>query len=723
MKEERIPKKEFDGIKARTVRFLNSLPMNARRDAFFARVREAMFNWVNPDGTPRGINRVFSASSDGGIYPNREPFRSLPCLYTGEQRHIDLANAMVARYCKPPQPFRLPTYQPGEDMGLHFNIFQSNNAATVLHKYRHLLTPAATAVLEYQTRLVFEHRPGSAQIDYSFHGCNDNMPAMSTAGLILGGEALNDERAIAHGLWKLKRFRRTLSRTAWASEYNSGTYSVLTLTAMAKIASEAKNEEARDIAIDIEERIWAEILLHWHPGSACQAGPSARSYSADNCNHMHNLWALLWIAFGPEVVKRDLIKTHFEHDGIEVVHFDGYQPSNIVEYVELFDTDLHVPAWLADLATQRKYPARLHGTVEQMSSAAAAGGSARCHTTTYMEESFSLGTVDAGFCGGEQTNSLYVTFKRKPQIASFRDAGVLFVRYIANGEKHGGVSGTPRFQGDKPPFGETYVASKGNLLTLQRDNTAMLLAQAHCRPDQALFKLGQEEGISSLKLTLLIPAHYARTRAILVGKQKLTEFTWRGDQVQPISLDVGEVYIHIDPLVPNAFPRDCAMELVRENAYEAIHLINYRGPARAFSAAELARMLNGCVVTVRLASAYPSFEAFHEAMGKVRIHDYWASLRYVVFQREDIELEMVTSIEPMTVQSAAIDGRSPDMPMMASSEIAVNRLPFVTGAVPRDEPFFPWQSLNIFYYNNTWGIGSRGLPGEIPYSKIDGELL
>ncbi len=715
-------KRQTKHSSANTTEFLDPAPMNARRDAFFARTREAMFEWVNPDGTPRGQHKVFAGASEGNIYPNREPFRSLPCLYTGEQRHIDLANAMVARYCVPPQPYRPPTYQPGEDMGLHFNIFQSNNAATVLHKYRHLMTPAAAAVLEYHTRLVFEHRPGSAQIDFSFHGANDNMPAMSTAGLLLGGEVLDDERAIAHGLWKLKRFRRTLSRTAWASEYNSGTYSTLTITAMAKIAAEAKTEEARQIALAIEERLWAEILLHWHPGSACQAGPSSRSYAVDSCNHMHNLWALLWIVFGPEMVKRDLIKTHFEHDGVEVVHFDGYQPANIVEYVELFDTDLHVPAYVADLATKRGYPSRTHGTVEQMSTQNTGGGSGRCHTTTYMEESFSLGTVDAAFCGGEQTNSLYVTFKRKPQIDSFRDAGVLFVRYIANDEQHGGVSGAPRFQGDKPPFGEAYVCSKGNQLTLQRDDTAMLLAQAHCRQDQALFKLGQEKGISSLKLSLLIPAHYGRTRAVLVGDERLTDFAWRGERVQPLSLDLGEVYVHIDPLVPTAFPRDCAMELTRENAYEAIHLINYRGPARAFSAAELAHMLNGCVVTVKSASSYPSFAAFHEAMSKVRIHDYWAHLRYVLFQREDVELEMVTSIEPMTVQSAAIDGRNPERPMIAASEIEVNRLPFVTGAVPRDEPFFPWKSLNIFYYDNSWGIGARGLPGEVPYRDIAMEM-
>ena len=127
---------------------LDFAPMRARRDAFYARAREAVFEWVNPDGTSRGPHKVFAGTSAGNIYPNREPFRSSPCLYTGEQRHIDLANAMVARYCHtpPPAPYRPPTYAPDEDRSLQFGIFQSNNAAAILHKYGDL--PAKKAAMK-----------------------------------------------------------------------------------------------------------------------------------------------------------------------------------------------------------------------------------------------------------------------------------------------------------------------------------------------------------------------------------------------------------------------------------------------------------------------------------------------------------------------------------------------------------------------------------------------
>lgn len=707
----------------KTTDYLDATPINKRRDAFYALAREAMLDWVNLDGTPKDGHKVFAGTSEGNIYPNREPFRSVPCLYSGEQRHINLANAMVARYCHtpPPDEFHPPSYAENEDRSLQFGIFQSNNAAAILHKYGKLLSPEARKIIEYHTRLVFEQYPGSAQIDFSFHGANDNMPAMSVVGLILGGEALGNEHAVAHGLWKLRRFRRTLSRNAWASEYNSGTYSGITLASMAKIASESRTREAREIALEIEERLWAELLLHWHPATRCQAGPASRAYMVDGANHTHNQTTLLWLAFGPEATGRDLIRTCFEHDGIEIVHFAGYQPSNIVEYVEMLDMEPHVPTWLADLIQTRSYPSRLKGTVEEMSTSKTGGGSGICHTTTYMEESFSLGSVDSPFCGGEQTTSLYATFRKASEVNSFKDSGVLFTKYLINDPLYGEPDHSARFDDGKvPAFGEGYIKSHANMLTLQKDGTAMLLAQPHCREDQHLRHMAEEAGITSLKLSLILPAHYGKAKSVLVGDQSINDFAFKSDSVQPISIDTGDVYIHINPLLPTNQPRDCAIELTRENAYEVIHLINYRGPARNFSCAELARMQNGCVVTLRHHSEFADFAAFHDAMRQVRIHDYWAHLRYVLFQREDVELEMVVSLEPMSAQTLSIDGRPPERPMIESSEIDVTNLPFVTGEVPRDEPFFPWRTLMAYPFNNTWGIGATGLPGEVPYSNLKG---
>ena len=48
----------------------------------------------------------------------------------------------------------------------------------------------------------------------------------------------------------------------------------------------------------------------------------------------------------------------------------------------------------------------------------------------------------------------------------------------------------------------------------------------------------------------------------------------------------------------------------------------------------------------------------------------------------------------------------------------MTRLPFTTGEVAPDLPFFPWgDSMKMHNYpDQPWQIGSRGLPQEAPYA-------
>lgn len=691
--------------------YLEMAPMRRRRDGFYARAREAAFEWINENGTPRPGHRVFQGSTPDWRYAHREPFRLAACLYTGGTRHVDLANAMVARYCDPDADSDAPEAQ--------FGIFESNNAAVLLNRYQDLLSPEAEAVLSHHTRLVFDDRTGSAGENWEFKGANDNMPAMATTGLILGGEAMDDEEAVAAGARRLRQLMRLLARAGWMSEYNSGTYSGITLTSIAKIASFSADDEIRDLALQIEERLWAELLLHWHPGTLCQAGPASRAYTVDNANHMHNQHAVLWMAFGPDAIGRDLIATCFDHDGREIIHFDGYQPANIAEYVELLDTDLHVPRHLAPLIARRRYPATVLGMAEQIRTPLAGDGCGRVSTITYMEETLSLSSAEAGYAEGAQSDVLYATWRRRPEMTGFRDAGMLLVKFIANDEPVGATADTTRFHdGPVPAFGEKHVKSHANILALQYDNTAMLLTQAHYLPTQALRAIAEEDGISSLKLSLIVPAHYARIERALVGDAEARDFRHRSEKPVGVSLAGGEAFIHITPLVPPTWTRDYAVELAQENAYDVVHLPVYRGPARAFSGFELSRMLGGCVVTIRRSDDFGSLREFHAAMRNVRVIDYWSRLRRVVFQGNDLELEMVVSLQPTTVRTAAINGRAVRRPQLYSTEIEADALPFMSWCWPRAEPLPDWADIPA--HGGAWGIGSRGVPGEEPYSSAKG---
>jgi len=335
--------------------FLDQTAQRARRDTWYRLTRERIYDMVNPDGT--GKIPQFDP-------PYREPVWILPALYTGSQEHIDLANRMVHKLF---DMTKVNLESRWEQSGRDFGIFQSNALAHCLHRFEPLLTEAAREVMEWHARLVFKTYRGSAAIDFKFHGANDNMPMMAAKGLICGGEALGDAQAVRHGLWQLHQFRRLLSRSAWASEFNSSTYSAVTLTAVAKLATYSHDPAIRRLALDIEHRLWAEVLLHYHPGTRHQAGPQSRAYCIDYAGHNHALQLVLWMAFGEDATGRDLIRSYFHPDGTEVIHFEGCHAQSIAEFCEMIDTDLHVPAELAGLIAERRYPALLRGRAEAMS--------------------------------------------------------------------------------------------------------------------------------------------------------------------------------------------------------------------------------------------------------------------------------------------------------------------------------------------------------------------
>ena len=433
----------------------------ARRRALFQKLaRGRIGEVVNPDGS--GKIPQFNP-------PWREVFWIAPALYCGGKADIALANRMIGRYFSAPRAWsnEVPKMSDGRD----FNIFLSTSCAALLREFAPLATPEAREILEFHTRLVFRTYAGAAQPDLKFHGCNDNMPMMATKGLLLGGEFLGDEAAQRHGLWNLNEFRRLLSRSAWASEFNSSTYSASTLCSLAKIGELSHSEEVRALARDCEARIWAEILLHFHPGTRRSAGPNCRSYAVDWAGHPHSLQVQLWMLFGAELSGYDIPADLFgaEPDPLQVVHFGGNYMQNIAEFCEFTSADYHVPEELVPLLRECAYPARTRGRSESMMRYDGMAG--EYHTENYMEQEFSLGTVDTPLCGGEQTAQLYATYKLRPDVRTYRDSASIFYRFFTSPvdlDRIGhSVDGNSHSEENSFHQGWSYV--------LQKRNTAILL--------------------------------------------------------------------------------------------------------------------------------------------------------------------------------------------------------------------------------------------------------
>lgn len=680
-----------------TPMYLDQKKQRERRDLWFQKVRGQAFEIFNPDGTPR-------IPQFGSSY--REPLWMACTLYTGSQEHIDLINRVIARWHDAPvddNPLQLSGRHPSE-----FDIFRSPAMTHLFHRFRDRISPGAERVMRVHIEHGVRTFYGAGQPDTKFHGANDNMPMMATLGLIFAGEILGDEGAVQQGVWNLNQFRLLLSRGAWASEYNASTYTAVTLSTVAQIATYARDPEVRQLALEIEHRLWAEVLLHFHPSTFLQAGPQARAYAIDYCGHSHSLQFLLWLVFGPEVSGRDLIRSYFNPDGIEVLHFQGCPLQSIAEYCHMGDTEFHVPVDLAALATQRNYPARLRGRGEMMG--AYDQRSTACHTQTYMEEEFSLGSVNVPFFSGGQTTSLYATYKRKSAVADFRDASTVYFNYLQSNRSYGLMEKSDCGQYE----GEKFIGSEGWFYTLQKDNVGLLVASPTLGANAA--------ETDTLRLDVVFPAHYGRIQRTLIGDAPIAEGgVGESKEVVPISIEAGEVYIHIWPLLPTNLPRQAALRFVEHNdRYQVLQLVNYEGPSRTFSRGQLAHALNGLVFTIDAKKKYASFEEFHRLKSDARIVDYFClNHRYVEFQRPDVWFDLAYTPKNPSAQTEAVDGRPVPQPVFESNQIDVTKLPFVTGPVEPNFPMFRWNdSLEVRWMpNESWMIGSRGLPEERQYSR------
>ena len=676
--------------------YLDQAPQRQRREQWFQAVRDHIHEVMNPDGTPKIL-------TFGSGY--REPLWAGAALYTGTQAHIYMINQCISSWHDAPID-----NNPHQMAGRHtdqFDIFRTTSMIHLLHRFHDKVTPGAEKVMRVHVEHGTRTFSGSGQPDIKFHGANDNMPMEATCGLIFSGEILGNQGAIEQGWWNLNQFRLLLSRGAWASEFNSSTYSALTLAGAAQIATHSANPEIRALARDIEHRMWAELLLHYHPSTFMQAGPQSRAYSVDAVGHTHSVQMLLWVAFGAEKSGRDPFRTSFQLDGREVIHFHGAALQNAAEYTQLLDCDFQVPTDLAALIDGRHYPARLRGRAEAMG--VFEHRAASYHTQTYMEEEFSLGSVDVPMVTS-QTSSLHATYKLKPKTSDFRDGATIFFNYLVSDRKYGTLQKSDCGQFES----ELFTGQDGWLYTLQKDNVGLISASPN------LSKAPIETDL--LTFDVVFPCHYGKIKRTIIGHGPVRDgATGESVEVVPVSIEAGEVFVHIQPLLPTNLSRTAALRFVEHNdRYQVLRLINYEGTKRTFSREQLQFIANGAVMTIEAKKKYASLEEFHREKSDARIVDYLLfHLRFTEFQNKDAWFLLTYSLANPGAQTEAVDGRHVWQPVFESNQIDVTKLPFVTGPVAPNFPMFRWgDSMEVKQYAPaSWIIGSRGLPDEASYSR------
>ncbi len=592
-----------------------------------------------------------------------------------------------------------------------FSIFTTNIAVVLLLRYRKRMSAPVVSMLEPMVREGFATFGGNAAPDYQFHGFNDNMPSKAAMGLILGGEMLGSSEAVEHGLWNLRQFAAQLTRRGINSEYNSPTYSPLSLHAMAEIAEHAQSEEARSLAGDIEARLWLDLAARFHLETGMLSGPYSRAYTVDLLGQVTLASSLLWYVLG------DLSKVSpmrlFEPEESLVLHHLGDQPFNVAQMCWLAAGEYHLSDATRRLFSEKAYPFQCETSSEMGPSAS--GGYPPCanRQQTYQQADFSVGTSNVSFLDGVQSAAYFATYRHtdKPDIDGLREVGTVFSKMLLDEDVPG------KWVSEKPTYSnageQDNLASYGCNFTLQSDSTALVLSYPR-------LTLAGRDGIEPKSIHRLsewvcFPSKFAGADKIYVGTELRPSWDGAVPRGQWIACRRGRLLIGIRPLVYTRTMGEPAIRLECVNGYEAICSTFYDGEARKLTTQDCSDVFGGFIAEHASVDEYASLEAFARDLSRTKIADYFWTTRRVRYLREESaarpELEMELSWLPGTVtpRFAEINRERLDWPAWRASAPApeLADIPLLGKKRKPVPPHFPWEHLRCAQAEWPWVIGDR----------------
>ncbi|MEM7030358.1 MAG: hypothetical protein AAF629_12380 [Chloroflexota bacterium] len=204
-----------------------------------------------------------------------------------------------------------------------------------------------------------------------------NITVLDILNTCLGGELLANPQIAQRGYMKLVQWIAFTDQAGVPFEYNSPTYTAVTLRALKYLIDLAQDEPTRIRAKTVVARLGLSVALHIHAKTGRWAGPHSRAYHPSVVGDA-----------GPEI-----------------------------EMIEGWIKDGILPLWVSDV---------LHHRPEQLFVTETANVDRQYGLSTYHTESYALGVASNGF--GGQAN-VFLGHYHRPQTDN---AGVIFTRYILN---------------------------------------------------------------------------------------------------------------------------------------------------------------------------------------------------------------------------------------------------------------------------------------------------
>ncbi len=541
--------------------------------------------------------------------------------------------------------------------------FTPGAALDVLWYNREQLTEEAREKLEHYLQLNLSHM---STPDLRVHGYNDNHPYKAFHALIVGGEMFDRPEYVALGVRRMREAVELLQRNGFPCEYNSPTYTPVSLQPLASIVEQAHHPEARALALRLEQFYWQDLALHFDPRAGVPAGPHSRAYVDCYSGLLSGIVRLLMHLF-PERFDLDLIEELYERgeqsDLSDPSIRDVSLPFSIAHVVWYARATYTLTPEIEQAIFEKPEGTYVRGLIESGTSSITwkpedkpEGSPSTLHLgprrslcATWFGKRFSLGTTQHSWLDNSQTDGFYATVARGDG-RSVRDAAVYYSRM---------------FFDERYPYGETpnpctNFRNEGDARAVQHRDTAMILYNPF--PLVGSFK--------RLRLGLFRPILFSRPEELWVGNVRVPDLNYLGGAMVPVAIRDGEVYIGIVPLrlTDHGQSRQAHLQVHTYSDRLAILMSSFEGwGPRTFRFEEIMETNAGFLFVMRNADAFGSFAEFREWLAAVEIEDQYesSSRRTVTCRCGDLSLSARYSPYQTGFQHATVNGRDVETPQLA----------------------------------------------------------
>ncbi|MFH1007814.1 MAG: hypothetical protein V1800_09970 [Candidatus Latescibacterota bacterium] len=241
-----------------------------------------------------------------------------------------------------------------------------------------------------------------------------NIALLSIFSQIAGGEILNSEEFRTRGHHRLNEWITQTDTQGAPTEFNSPTYSAVDLFALAWMRRFIPSEEVRIKARIMEERIWMQLAVHYHPPTRQLGGPWSRGYQND-------------VVGGSGLVKMILYKELGEEHCPDISDLRRFDMDHSMLWGLLTALlEFHLPDHIRNLFERKTFPYLTRETTDVVANEVHPSD-----ITTYQTASFSLGSAGYNYHFIEHANNLLLHFQGRKR------SQVLYTRLHVNDEIYG----------------------------------------------------------------------------------------------------------------------------------------------------------------------------------------------------------------------------------------------------------------------------------------------